>query len=172
MSRITAAEPASPLARRELTIAPAARLAFEPAHRYVPFLLASLALTLTFGATLGMFNLARLTTPWFGGLPQSSVRAHAFVQVFGFVGLFVMGIACHVLPRFAGRPLGAPSLTRMMLGLQVGGVLGIVAAFMLAEEVIRWAWAAGSLALVVAGSMTNAASRVPTAAVTNSMAKP
>lgn len=140
-------------AGRPLTVAPAAPLAFEPAHRYVPFLLVSIALTLTFGATLGMINLARLTTPYFGGMPASSARAHAFVQVFGFVGLFVMGIACHVVPRLTGRPLAAPSLTRMIVGLQCGGVLAIVAAFMLSEEQIRWAWLAGSLALVGAGSM-------------------
>jgi hypothetical protein len=134
-------------------VAPAAPLAFEPVHRYVPFLLSSLALTLTFGATLGMINLARLTTPWFGGMPLNSVRAHAFVQVFGFVGLFVMGIACHVLPRFAGRPLGAASLTRLMLGLQLAGIASIVAAFMLREDVIRGAWIAGSISLIAATSM-------------------
>jgi hypothetical protein len=140
-------------ARRELAVAPAAPLVGEPAHRYVPFLLTAVALTLTFGATLGMFNLARLTTPYFGGMTTGSVRAHAFVQVFGFVGLFVTGIACHVLPRFAGRPLAAPSLTRHILGLQTGGVLAIVLAFMLRDDLIVWAWASGSLALVAAAAM-------------------
>jgi hypothetical protein len=139
--------------RRELAVAPAPPLASEPAHRYVPFLLASVASTLTFGATLGMINLARLTTPYFGGMTTGSVRAHAFVQVFGFVGLFVMGIACHVLPRFAGRPLAAPLLTRLILGLQAGGVMTIVAALILRDTPILWAWAAGSLALATAGSM-------------------
>lgn len=139
--------------RRALVVAPAAPLAFEPAHRYVPFLLASIALTLTLGATLGMINLARLTTPWFGGLPLGSVRAHAFVQVFGFVGLFVIGIACHVLPRFTGRRLAAAHLTRAILGAQLGGVLAIALAFMPREEPLRWLWAAGGLALVAAGTM-------------------
>jgi uncharacterized protein involved in response to NO len=139
--------------RRELAVAPAAPLAFEPVHRYVPFLLSSIALTLTFGATLGMFNLARLTTPWFGAMTHGSVRAHAFVQVFGFVGLFVMGIACHVLPRFAGQPLGASRLTRPMLGLQLAGVVTIAGAFIIGEDVIRWAWVAGSMALIAAGCM-------------------
>lgn len=141
-------------ARRELAVAPAvAPLAFEPVHRYVPFLIASIALTLTFGATLGMVNLARLTTPWFGGMPLGSVRAHAFVQVFGFVGLFVIGIACHVLPRFAGRPLAAASLTRPILVTQLAGVLTIAGALMWNDEPIRWAWTAGSLALVAASGM-------------------
>lgn len=143
----------APRARRELTVAPAAPLALEPVHRYVPFLLSAIALTLTFGATLGMINLARLTTPWFGGMTLSSVRAHAFVQVFGFVGLFVMGVACHVLPRFAARPLGASRLVRPMLVLQIAGVVAIVGAFMLRDAPIDWAWAAGSLALVAATTM-------------------
>jgi uncharacterized protein involved in response to NO len=143
----------APGARRELAVAPAAPLAHEPVHRYVPFLLSAIALTLTFGATLGMINLARLTTPWFGGMTLSSVRAHAFVQVFGFVGLFVMGIACHVLPRFAARPLGAPRLVQPMLVLQIAGVVAIVGAFMLRDVPIDWAWASGSLALVAANTM-------------------
>jgi uncharacterized protein involved in response to NO len=139
--------------RRELPVAPASPLAFEPVHRYKPFLLWSVGLTLTFGATLGMINLARLTTPWFGGMPLNSVRAHAFVQVFGFVGLFVMGIACHVLPRFAGRPLAAAALARTMLVLQLGGLFTIVAAFLVGSEVIRGLWALGSMALIAAASM-------------------
>jgi heme/copper-type cytochrome/quinol oxidase subunit 1 len=130
-------------------VAPLATLASESAHRYSPFLLVSIALTLTFGATLGMINLARLTTPYFGGVTPGSVSAHAIVQVFGFVGLFVMGVASHVLPRFAQRPLAMPSLVTPILGLQAGGVMTIVAAFMLQErEVVAWACAAGSLALV------------------------
>jgi hypothetical protein len=140
-------------ARRELPVAPAASLAFEPVHRYVPFLLSSIALTLTLGATLGMINLARLTTPWFGGMPLGSVRAHAFTQVFGFVGLFVTGIACHVLPRFAGRPLAAASLTRPILATQLAGVLTVAAAFIRGNEPSRWIWTAGSLALVAASAM-------------------
>ena len=138
---------------RALKPLPVAPLAAEPAHRYVPFLLASIALTLTLGAALGMFNLARLTTPWFGSMTPGSVRAHGFAQVFGFVGLFMMGIACHVLPRFTARPLGAPALVRPMLALQSGGVLAIAFAFLWGDEAIGWLWLAGSLALVAAGTM-------------------
>lgn len=142
-----------PRTRRELTVAPAAVLASEPVHRYRPFLLASIAVTLTLGSTLGMINLARLTTPWFGGMTPGSVRAHAFAQVFGFVGLFIIGIACHVLPRFAAVPLAAAWLTRPVLAAQIAGVLAIAGAFMLDQQPIQWLWASGSLALVVAAAM-------------------
>jgi hypothetical protein len=138
---------------RALPLAPTPPLAAESPHRYAPFLLTALALTLTFGATLGMINLARLTTPYFGTVTPGSVSAHGFVQVFGFVGLFVMGVACHVLPRFAGRGLAAPSLVTPMLVLQAGGVVTIVGAFMLHEQTTPWGWTAGSLALVAAGSI-------------------
>jgi hypothetical protein len=134
-------------------VAPLAPLVSEPAHRYRPFLITSIALTLTFGATLGMINLARLTTPYFGGVTPGSVSAHAFVQVFGFVGLFVMGVASHVLPRFTQRPLAMPSMVVVILGLQAGGVMTLVAAFMLEERQVAWAWAAGSLALVTSTSI-------------------
>ena len=77
-----------------------------PGHVFVPFFIASLALTLTWGATLGMINLARLTANWgLGSLPRPSVWAHAYVQVVGFMALYVIGVACHVLPRFVGGTL-------------------------------------------------------------------
>src|SRR5688572_7068581 len=73
---------------------------------FVPFFIGSLVLTLTFGATLGMINLARLTADWgLGGLPRPSVWAHGYVQIFGFMTLFIMGVAYHVLPRFVGGEL-------------------------------------------------------------------
>src|SRR3989338_4127542 len=70
-----------------------------PSRVFVPFFIGSLLLTLTWGATLGMINLARLTADWgLGVLPRPSVWAHGYVQVFGFMALFIMGVAYHVLP--------------------------------------------------------------------------
>ena len=64
-----------------------------PPRVFVPFFVGSLLLTLTWGATLGMINLARLTADWgLGTLPRPSVWAHAYVQVFGFMALFIMGV--------------------------------------------------------------------------------
>jgi hypothetical protein len=122
------------------------------ALHFVPFFLASLALTLTFGATLGVLNLARLTGTW-GTLPRPSVWAHGYVQTFGFVGLFIMGFAYHTVPRFAGVALAWPRTVAWTCGLQAGGVLSIVAGLVLAPDLARPLWITGSLALLVAAAL-------------------
>jgi hypothetical protein len=126
----------------------------EPSGRFTPFLLAALGLTLTFGATLGMINLARLTTAWgWGNLTPPSIWMHAYVQVFGFVGLFIMGVAYHIIPRFAGTPLRAPGLVTPSFWLQLAGVVSIVCGFWLAPDAARVFWLVGGLALVAAATL-------------------
>jgi hypothetical protein len=120
---------------------------------FVPFFVASLALTLTWGATLGMVNLARLTAGWgLGTVPRPSVWAHGYVQVFGFMGLFIMGVACHVLPRFVGGTLGRPRLVRWAFWLQLAGVVAIACGFFHDSILTRPLWIAGATALLAASA--------------------
>lgn len=123
-------------------------------RRFVAFFVASLGLTLTLGATLGMISLARLTGTW-GTLPRPSVWAHGYVQVFGFLGLFVMGFAYHALPRFVGAALRRPRLVPVSLWLQMGGVLSVAAAFLLslAPGATRALWVAGAASLLGAAAL-------------------
>jgi hypothetical protein len=122
-----------------------------PARVFVPFFIASLSLTLTWGATLGMINLARLTAGWgLGGLPRPSVWAHAYVQVFGFMALFIMGVACHVIPRFVGGTLQHPRLVRWTFWLQLAGVVAIACGFFHGAPLTRPLWIVGSALLVAA----------------------
>ena len=78
-------------------------------HLYKPFLRGALVTALTAGATLGALNLAvmgfgaDLSAVW-GPL----IQAHGYAQMFGWVGLFIMGVAYHTLPRFYLRPLRRP----------------------------------------------------------------
>jgi uncharacterized protein involved in response to NO len=78
-------------------------------HLYQPFLRGALVTALTAGATLGALNLAvmgfraDLSAVW-GPL----IQAHGYAQMFGWVGLFIMGVAYHTLPRFYLRPLARP----------------------------------------------------------------
>ena len=118
-------------------------------RRFVPFFIASLSLTLTLGATLGMISLARLTGTW-GPLSRPSVWAHGYVQVFGFLALFVMGFAYHAVPRFVGASLQHASAVPRSLWFQLGGVLGVAAAFLIApaSPLARLLWIVGSAALV------------------------
>lgn len=124
------------------------------ARIFVPFFIGSFVLTLTWGATLGMINLARLTAGWgLGVLPRPSVWAHGYVQVFGFMALFIMGVAYHVLPRFVGGALQNARLVPWSFWLQVAGVVAIACGFFHDGAATRPLWIAGSTLLLAAASM-------------------
>jgi len=98
--------------------ASAAALPFSP-H----FILGSLFLTLTLGATTGMVNLLRIAAG--GEVPLSHRQIHGHTQVLGFAALFLMGIAYHALPRIlavASRARGGPS-PRIAFWLMFSGVI-------------------------------------------------
>lgn len=118
-----------------------------PPRLYVPFLWASLGITLTFGTTLGAINLARLTGTW-GFLARPSVWAHGYAQYFGFFALFIMGFACQALPRFVEADPPRPWLAAAALWFQVGGVLAVAFGFVFVPEAARLPWLVGSGALV------------------------
>ncbi|MFZ5441940.1 MAG: hypothetical protein ACOZQL_18185, partial [Myxococcota bacterium] len=70
-----------------------------------PFVVAALLLTLTAGALTGALDLWSLRVTHHP-VPLDHHRGHALAQVFGFVGLFVMGLSLQLAPRFfeAGPP--------------------------------------------------------------------
>ncbi|HYK41571.1 MAG TPA: DUF542 domain-containing protein, partial [Thermoanaerobaculia bacterium] len=88
--RDNAAAPASAAAP-----AKSASLPFSP-H----FILGSLFLTLTLGATAGMINLLRIAAGAEVALSHRQIHGHT--QILGFAALFLMGIAYHALPRILG----------------------------------------------------------------------
>lgn len=125
-----------------------------PPRVFVPFFIGSLLLTLTFGATLGMINLARLTAGWgLGVLPRPSVWAHGYVQVFGFMALFIMGVAYHVLPRFVGGTLQNARLVPWSFWLQLAGVVTIACAFFHDGAATQPLWIAGTTSLLAAAAI-------------------
>ncbi len=89
---------------------------------YEKFVKTSILFALTLGATLG----ALLLSSALFGMPQISwslVQVHAHVQLFGWVGLFIMGIAYHVVPRFKSVKLYSNSLANASYWLMASGVL-------------------------------------------------
>jgi hypothetical protein len=90
---------------------------------YRPFALIALAATLVVGTPLGTWMLARLH--WGGGLVSAEpVWLHAHLQVFGFFGTLIVGVAHHLVPRFAGRPVAVTRWTRWLAGA-LGIALGL-----------------------------------------------
>lgn len=58
------------------------------------------------------------TGAWWVALAQ----AHGHLQLYGWAGLFVLGVALHFLPRLRGAPLAAPQLIPLIVGLQVTSI--------------------------------------------------
>jgi hypothetical protein len=51
------------------------------------------------------------------------IQAHGHLQLVGFVGIFIVGLAYHVLPRFKNTALRLPGLAIASIGLLAGGVV-------------------------------------------------
>jgi hypothetical protein len=117
---------------------------------YRRFFRAAIVVILTGGATLGASML------FLYGLRQSftsldlfaPIQAHANAQVFGWVGLFVMGFACQGLPRFKYVRLWRPDLANVSFILMATGLALRLGA--------AWPWA-GQVALGLAGGGLEAA---------------
>ncbi len=112
---------------------------------YRPFFKAGIAVTLTLGAVWGAYLLVRIALNGsFTAAGLHEVNAHGHAQIFGWVGLFVMGFAYQAFPRFKQTTLAHPNLAFVSWWLMLAGILGRCVLEPLASTV---AWA-GSAAVV------------------------
>ncbi|MGC8640052.1 MAG: hypothetical protein ACP5XB_09275, partial [Isosphaeraceae bacterium] len=91
---------------------------------YRRFFLAGIAVVLSAGASWGAWLL--WTIGWNGSFRAASihaVNAHGAAQIFGWVGLFIMGFAYQAFPRMWQTRLPAPRLAVVAFGLLLGGVV-------------------------------------------------
>jgi hypothetical protein len=88
---------------------------------YRPFALLGLAATLAGGIPLGVWMLAWLYQGA-AAVPVQWILLHAHVQIFGFFGTLIMGVAQHLLPRFSGRPVSRSRFMPWLLAVQAGGL--------------------------------------------------
>jgi len=127
--------------------------ATEPARRrddrapYRWFLLTALALTLGGGITSG--TAAAMTGGGWGGLQGEAwlalVQTHGHLQIFGFLGLFIAGMALHIVPRFKGQAPPPARLAYATYGLLTAGLLMRVLTQPHAEGVVRPVFAASGI---------------------------
>lgn len=92
---------------------------------YRPFFKAGIAVTLTLGAAWGAYLLVRIALS--GSFTEAGlhdVNAHGHAQIFGWVGLFVMGFAYQAFPRFKQTTLAYPRLALATLWLMLAGIIG------------------------------------------------
>src|SRR5262245_53670765 len=92
---------------------------------YRRFFKAGIAATLTAGAVWGALLLITIGLKGsFTAISIFDINAHGHAQIFGWVGLFVMGFAYQAFPRFKHTSLAYPRLAILSWGLMLVGVLG------------------------------------------------
>ncbi len=90
---------------------------------YRRFFLGGIAVTLTAGAVWGALLLWRIATAAaFTALPINEINAHGHSQIYGWVGLFIMGYAYQAFPRFKHGSLWKPWLAATSFVLMLGGI--------------------------------------------------
>jgi hypothetical protein len=90
---------------------------------YRPFFKAGIAVVLTAGGAWGAFLLLRIALAGrFAAASLHEVNAHGHAQIFGWVGLFVMGFAYQAFPRFKHGELAHPRLANASLWLLLAGL--------------------------------------------------
>lgn len=91
---------------------------------YRPFFLAGIGVVLTLGAVWGAYLLVRIALAGeFTAVGVHEVNAHGHAQIFGWVGLFVMGFAYQAFPRFKQTTLSYPGLAWASFGLMLAGLV-------------------------------------------------
>jgi uncharacterized protein involved in response to NO len=121
----------------------------QPFRLVAPFLRLALAISLTAGFGLG----AVLALALAGGVPlgpwwPALVQAHGRAQLVGFVGLFILAIGLHFLPRLRGAPLASPVAALVgLLALGSGAVVQAICQPLLAVGLPVAAIDQGGLAL-------------------------
>ncbi len=98
--------------------------ALDPDSLFRRFLVTAITFVLTGGVLWGAINLSLIGYHHeFVGWLTVGNQAHGHVQIFGWVSLFIMGIAYHVVPRLKAAPLQDVALAYHSYWLMAGGVL-------------------------------------------------
>jgi hypothetical protein len=105
---------------------------------YRPFFRAGIAVVLTLGAAWGALLLLRIAISGsFATATLHEVNAHGHAQIFGWVGLFVMGFAYQAFPRFKHTSLKHPRLAYATLWMMLAG---LTCRALLEPLVATWPW--------------------------------
>lgn len=95
----------------------------EPRRLHEPFVHVALLIALTAGFGLGAYLvLARAFGIPLGGWYSAVVQAHGHAQLFGWMGLFLLGVGLFFLPRLRGTNLKHPERAPVALGLLAAGI--------------------------------------------------
>ena len=120
---------------------------------YRRYFLAGIAVVLSAGASWGAWLLWTIgLNGSFRAVSVHAINAHGEAQIFGWVGLFIMGFAYQAFPRMWQTTLAAPRLAVVAFGLMVGGLVVRTAGITTAEV-----WGPAALMALAGGLMQVAA---------------
>lgn len=106
---------------------------------YRPFFKAGIAVVLSLGAVWGAYLLLRIAMVGkFSAASLHDINAHGHAQIFGWVGLFVMGFAYQAFPRFKHVTLAWPGLAFSTLWMMV---VGLVVRSVAQPAAVNFPWA-------------------------------
>jgi hypothetical protein len=121
---------------------------------YPLFIASSLLIAILAGFTTGIAAIASASLGW--TIPGVNwfllVQTHGRLQLYGWAGLFVFGVAYHVVPRFVTTPIAFPRLSVATYWLALGG-LALSLGQMIAggdPRLFHWIFTLGLVGLVLA----------------------
>ena len=96
----------------------------QPFSRVAPLLKAALLM----GVGGGFLFATILTVTYALSIPlgtwwEALAQAHGHLQLYGWAGLFVLGVALHFLPRLRGTPLVGARFVPWLLGVLIAGLV-------------------------------------------------
>jgi hypothetical protein len=145
----------SQIALRDVSPRPHAHPVEPP---YQLFLGTALGLALLGGFMLAVLLPVARAFEWdWGNRWQELAQAHGQLQLLGFAGLFISGMALRLMPRFSGRPLAYPDLARSVVALTASGVILRAVAPLFDNGAAHTAAFIGGSVLLLAGSVAFAA---------------
>ncbi|HEX5415968.1 MAG TPA: hypothetical protein VFZ25_09905, partial [Chloroflexota bacterium] len=117
---------------------------------YPIFLVTSLTIAVLAGFTTGVVAITSAALNWM--IPGVDwlilIQTHGRLQLYGWAGLFVFGVAYHIVPRFVTTPIPFPRLVHVSYWLAIAG-LGLGLAQMITDGNLAALHVAFSLGLVL-----------------------
>lgn len=120
-------------------------------HR--PFIATALLVTLSLGAAWGAYLLAKIGwSGTFDSIPAAQVVAHGNAQLWGFVAIFIVGIALRYLGSATTKPAPARAIRRLVLAALIVSTVADFA-WSLAPQTLPWLGVTRGIALLVAAAV-------------------
>ena len=96
---------------------------FEEDKIYEKFVKTAIVLTLTVGVTFGAIILSYIAVKLnFNSIYYALIQAHGHAQIYGWVGLCIMGFALYIIPRVKNTELRHRGLANICYGFAIVGI--------------------------------------------------